>query len=215
MLDLARWVRFRWQLHPEIAVGDAKYGTIENITNLERDGIHAYVPVTDTSKRTGFCPPEVFDYDPEQDRFICPQEHELPLWSRRKSEEVFVYRADAKICDACPVKTKCTDSRSGRHLRRSFFQEYLDRATSYRETEAYKKAMRKRQVWVEPMFGEAKQWHQMQKFRLRGLVKVNIQGLLTAAGQNIKRLLKAKPHKNRPDPTNIVALRASFCPPLI
>lgn len=50
--------------------------------------------------------------------------------------------------------------------------------------------MRKRQVWVEPLFGEAKQWHQMVQFRWRGLTKVNIQGLLTAAGQNLKRWLR-------------------------
>jgi hypothetical protein len=68
-------------------------------------------------------------------------------------------------------------------------QDYLDRAEAYRETEAYKKAMRKRQVWVEPLFGEAKQWHQMARFRLRGLDKVNIEGLMKATGQNIKRLL--------------------------
>jgi Transposase DDE domain len=54
------------------------------------------------------------------------------------------------------------------------------------------KAMNKRKFWVEPPFGEAKQWHNMQNFRFRGLIRVNIQGLLTAAGQNIKRLLKAK-----------------------
>ena len=51
--------------------------------------------------------------------------------------------------------------------------------------------MRKRSVWIEPLFGEAKQWHQMVQFRLRRLQKVNIQALLIAAGQNIKRLLKA------------------------
>ena len=31
-----------------------------------------------------------------QDQYICPQNHKLPLKSRRKSEEKFVYRADAK-----------------------------------------------------------------------------------------------------------------------
>lgn len=121
-----------------------------------------------------------------------------------------MYRADRHVCDACPVKSECTDSKSGRTLRRSFFQDSLDRASSYRETEVYKKAMRKRQVWVEPMFGEAKQWHNMRKFRWRGLVKDNIQALLTAAGQNIKRLLKQKPRKYTPDPADTVAL----CPAL-
>ena len=46
MLGLARWVRFRWHLRPEIAVGDAKYGTVANIVGLEQDGIRAYLPIT-------------------------------------------------------------------------------------------------------------------------------------------------------------------------
>ncbi len=210
MLDLARWARFRWQLEPAIAVGDAKYGTVENIVGLEQDGLCAYMPVPDHSKRTGFYPPECFDYVAENDCFICPQGHKLPLWSRRASEQIYVYRADAKICDACPVKSECTDSKSGRHLRRSFDQEYLDRATHYRETEDYRKAMRKRQVWVEPMFGEVKQWHQGRRFRLRRLRKVNIEGLLRAAGQNIKRLLKQKTRKYTPDPPCTMAISANF-----
>ena len=49
--------------------------------------------------------------------------------------------------------------------------------------------MRKRSVWVEPLFGEAKQWHGLRQFRLRGLEKVNIQALWVAAGQNLKRWL--------------------------
>lgn len=210
MLDLARWVRFRWQLHPEIAVGDAKYGTVENITGLEQDGIRAYVPITDTGRRTGFYPADSFHYDAERDLFSCPQGHELPLYKRGNSELEFVYRADARICNACPVKVQCTDSKSGRYLRRSFFQEYLDRVKHYHQTEAYKKAMRKRQVWVEPLFGEGKQWHRLRQFLLRGLEKVNIQGLITAAGQNIKRLLSRKTWKPRPDPAGVIALPVFF-----
>ena len=51
--------------------------------------------------------------------------------------------------------------------------------------------MRKRQVWVEPLFAEAKEWHGLRRFRLRGLIMANIQGLLIAAGQNLKRWLAA------------------------
>ena len=62
----------------------------------------------------------------------------------------------------------------------------------YHATEAYAKAMRKRAVWVEPLFGEAKQWHGLRQFRLRGLENVNMQALLVAAGQNLKRWLAAR-----------------------
>ena len=56
---------------------------------------------------------------------------------------------------------------------------------------SYKKAIRKRQVWVEPLFAEAKEWHGLRRLRLRGLLNANIQGLLIAAGQNLKRFLAA------------------------
>ncbi|MFL5318367.1 MAG: transposase [Myxococcaceae bacterium] len=49
--------------------------------------------------------------------------------------------------------------------------------------------MRKRSVGVEPLFGEAKQWHGLRQFRLRGLDNVNMEALLVATGQNLKRWL--------------------------
>jgi hypothetical protein len=54
MLDLARWVRFRWQVFPQLAVGDAKYGTVNNIAGLEQDGIRTYLPTSDLSQLTPF-----------------------------------------------------------------------------------------------------------------------------------------------------------------
>jgi transposase len=189
MLDLTCWVRFRWQVQPKIAVGDTRYGTVENIVGLAQQGIQAYLPTPDLSQRNEFYPAQDFHYNQHHDLYLCPQGQELPLHARRKSEAVFVYRADAATCNRCPVKVHCTNSRSGRHIFRSFYQDYLDQAAAYRTTEAYQKALRKRLVWVEPLFGEAKQWHDMVRFRLRGLGKVNIEGVLKAAGQNIKRLL--------------------------
>jgi hypothetical protein len=69
---------------------------------------------------------------------------------------------------------------------------------SYGDTEAYRKALRKRAVWVEPLFAEAKDWHRLRRFRLRGLEKVNTEALLTAAGQsNVKRLVAARDRSPR------------------
>jgi len=77
MLDLARWVRFRWKVHPRIAVGDTKYGTIANIAELEQEGIRAYLPMRDYANDTPFYPPEQFRYDAEHDVYICPQDQPL------------------------------------------------------------------------------------------------------------------------------------------
>jgi hypothetical protein len=63
------------------------------------------------------------------------------------------------------------------------------------------KAMRKRQVWVEPLFAEAKAWHGLRRFRLRGLEQVNSEALLIAGGQNLKRLLSWRGWGRRPFPS--------------
>ncbi len=89
------------------------------------------------------------------------------------------------------MKDQCTTSDQGRLIRRSFHEEYLERVQGYRDTPAFKRAMRKRSIWVEGLFAEAKQWHGLHRFRLRGLANVNIQALLVATGQNLKRWLGA------------------------
>jgi DDE family transposase len=71
------------------------------------------------------------------------------------------------------------------------YEAYLEKVRAYHMTEPYQKAMRKRQGWVEPLFAEAKLWHGLRRLRLRGLLNANIQGLVVAAGQNLKRWLAA------------------------
>ena len=89
----------------------------------------------------------------------------------------------------------------GRQITRHFDEQYLDRVRAYHQTAAYQKAMRKRKVWVEPLFAEAKDWHGLRRFRLRRLWRVNCEALLIAAGQNLKRLLSQRGWGRRPLPS--------------
>jgi transposase len=200
MLDLLHRVRFRWQLQPKRAIADAKYGTIENIVALETADIQAYLAMPDFGDRGGYYGAARFRYDPERDLYICPQDQELPFWRDKPTEQVRVYRADGATCLRCPVWRQCTETSGGRTIQRSFFSEFIERVKGYHATEDYKKAMRKRQVWVEPLFGEAKDWHGLRRFRLRGLWKVNCEALLTAAGQNLKRWLRSTGWQRRQGP---------------
>jgi transposase len=191
MLDLLWRVRFRRKLHPHQATGDTTYGTVENIVALEDAGIRAYVPLPDMNHRRPFYGQDDFAYEVEGDSYRCPAGHALTRERVKHTEDVIVYRADPVSCNACPLKAECTESSRGRIIHRSLYADYLDRVRGYHLTEAYKKAMRKRQVWVEPLFAEAKLWHGLRRFRRRGLENVNIEGLLIAAGQNLKRFLAA------------------------
>jgi hypothetical protein len=189
--DLLWRVCFRWRLRPRQVTGDTTYGTTENIVAVEDAGIRAFFPLPDLDRRTPFYGKSVFRYDAAQDAYHCPQGQLLSRRKTKYTEQEVVYRAVAAICNACPVKAECTKSDRGRMVHRSFSEEYLETVRGYHETEAYQKAMRKRQVWVEPLFAEAKQWHGLRRLRLRGLENANIQGLLIAAGQNLKRFLAA------------------------
>jgi transposase len=191
MRDLLWRVRFRRKLRPRQVTGDTTYGTTENIVAIEGAGIRAYVPLPDFDARTPFFGKGEFAYGAERDEYRCPQGHPLRRLKTKYTEQEVVYRAAAATCNACPVKAACTASDRGRSVHRSFFADYLDKVRGYHATEAYKKAMRKRQVWVEPLFAEAKEWHGLRRLRLRGLENANIQGLLVAAGQNLKRFLAA------------------------
>jgi hypothetical protein len=191
MLDLLWKTCFHWKIRPHHVTGDSIYGSLENIKAVEDAGIRAFMPVRDwTHNFPGSFSKKDLRYDERRDLYVCPEGEELRHIGNSYTERVSKYRADAAICNSCALKAKCTSGSSGRLLRRSFNEHYIERVRAYHETEACKEAMRKRQVWIEPLFGEAKQWHGMEKMRLRTLERANCEALVTASGQNVKRLLE-------------------------
>lgn len=201
MFDLLWRVRFRWKLWPRQATGETTYGTAENIVAIEHQGLHAYVPLANYSDRTPYFGQEAFRYDPERDVYICPNNTILPLHSSSLKEQAKRYHADPDTCNVCPLKAQCTPGTSGRSVSRNFAEEAFERVRSYRPTAAYQKALLKREIWVEPLFAEAKDWHGMRRFRLRRLWRVNCEALLIASGQNLKRLLQQRGWGRRPLPS--------------
>ncbi len=191
MLDILWRVCFRRKLRPDQLTGDTTYGTVENIVAVEAAGIRAFFPLPDLDARTPFFGKRQFAYDAEADTYRCPGNQTLPFRKHKHTERERVYQAPAAACNACPLKARCTTSTKGRQITRSFDEGYLDRVRGYHATEPYRKAIRKRKVWVEPLFAEAKEWHGLRRLRLRGLLNANIQGLFIAAGQNLKRFLAA------------------------
>jgi transposase len=206
ILDLLWRVSFRWRVRCKQATGDAAYGTVEIIKALEDAHIRAYIPVAEKGQRTNYYGLAQFTYDAIHDQYRCPQGHLLLPFHREEQAQVVEYRAIAGTCNACPVKAACTESHRGRHIHRSFFADYLERVKGYQQTFAYQKALRKRQVWVEPLFAEGKQWHGMRRFRLRRLWRVNCEALVIATGQNLKRLLQQRGWRRRPFPSEAVAM---------
>lgn len=207
MLALLWRTRFRWKLRPKQVTGDTTYGTLDIIQGVEDAHIRAYMPLAEPGERNPLLGMQEFVYDAEKDLYLCPQGEQLVYHYTRHAKNLRVYRADAETCDRCPLKSQCTTSSHGRTIHRNLREHYSERVRAYHQTAAYEKAMGKRKVWVEPLFAEAKQWHGMRRFRLRQLWRVNCEALVTASGQNLKRLLQKRGWGRRPFPAQAVALR--------
>jgi hypothetical protein len=137
--------RFRWGLGPRSVTGDAAYGTRENITAVEEAGIRAYTALADQQRRTALFTIEDFVYDAQKDLYTCPSGETLRRRGHDHRGSYVRYAAKASVCNACPLKSKCTKSPKGRGLSRGLQEEYLERVRGYRRTEPYRKALRKRQ----------------------------------------------------------------------
>jgi hypothetical protein len=156
---------------------------LENLPAIEDAGIRAYIPLRNFEDSHGVFGKSRFPYDAAADQYRCPAGTIMPFRKHEYTHQVYIYQAEASTCNSCALKAQCTTSDLGRQVERNFAEEYQERVRAYEKTPAYQKALAKRRVWVEPMFGEAKQWHGLGRFRLRGLEKVSVESLLIAAGR--------------------------------
>jgi transposase len=213
-LDLLWRARFRWKLRPRHVTGDTKYGTSPNIAAIEQQQLRAYFPLSEVGHRAGKFGDDDFVYDAAADTYSCPGGQTLRFLSHCQNTHRRIYVAPAGVCRTCELREQCTTAQRGRRVGRHIDETYRDRVRAYHATEAYKKAMRKRKVWVEPLFAEAKDWHGLRRFRLRGLEKVNGEALLIAAGQNLKRLISRWGWGRRPFPSGAGGVVLLALPPL-
>ena len=59
-----------------------------------------------------------FRYHPDHDAWVCPQDQMLWPTLYDEQAQLMRYRAKPSICNACPVKHKCTSSPHGREITR-------------------------------------------------------------------------------------------------
>ena len=199
-LDLLWRTRFRWKLRPRQVTGDTKYGTVENIVAIEDQAsacLSAAVGGGPARRDVSASRTSATTRRPMS--ITVPADKVLRFLSQCDATHRRIYQATAADCKACALRAQCTTSQRGRRISRDLDETYLDRVRGYHETEAYAKAMRKRKVWVEPLFAEAKEWHGLRRFRLRVWTR-STEAVLIAAGQNLKRLLVATRSGRRHDP---------------
>lgn len=184
---------------PERVGGDSAFGNEENYAYCEGEGVEAYLKYGmfhaegTKAHRENRYHKDHFVFDPEQDRYRCPEgqvllfDHEEQRVATTGYKQVLrIYRGQA--CGTCPQKSVCCLGQA-RTIARNENWERLKAAARKRLTSAEGKRMRKRRgVEVETPFADIKHNQGWRRFLLRGISLVNIEAGLYGVVHNLKKI---------------------------
>ncbi len=183
---------------PRQVVADAQYTTNPTVLKMHEakvDFIGALKPpksgLTGSLARRGIDPtfgPEAFIFEPEQDVFRCPagkllhreREHEAHF-----HQEIY-YRAPATDCAGCAFKSRCSPKYPARAVVRSQLHPVIAAFRARMGTEEAKAIYKQRGPIAEFPNAWLKDKLDLRRFRLRGLVKVNLEALWACLTYNIQ-----------------------------
>lgn len=180
------------QICPRTVVADYKYGTVENFIACQQRGLRTHLGDVQARQRQcqdrGIFPEEEFAYQPETNSYICPAGQILK--AHKYHRQSWEYAAAKGVCCACPLRPKCTRSRTGRTLKRYQEQALLDQARQQSHSPAARQDRKRRQQLMEQSFADATNNHGFKRSRWRRLWRQQIQDFMIAAIQNIRILIK-------------------------
>ena len=183
-------IKWKHRIKPESLGADKGYAAGEFIHNLRKEGIQPHIPIAEYQRHNhkGIYPREEFQYDKEQDIYVCPERKNLKYWGIHKRSRQHVYRARTKDCSICTKKQECTKDRA-RSVSYHIYEDSINKAKQLNKTKAYRISQRKRKQ-IEELFGEAKELMGLRVAKFRRTKFVREQVLMTATAQNIKRMVK-------------------------
>lgn len=166
-------------------VADSRYDDGTSLEQLQQRRIKPYVPRA-SRRRAGQISKDEFVYEPEHDRYRCPNGCYLNFFNQVRNERRRRYAADPADCASCPHKSRCTTGKR-RYVDRHLSEAARERTV--REGPRYRQMMRDRRI-AEHLFMLAKRDHGMRRARSLGLAAVQIQVALTAAAINLRKLVR-------------------------
>lgn len=188
---------------PKNAIADSAYGSEENYTYLEREGIQPFVKYNTFYQETkpGRNPnpfaAENMPYDAAQDIFTCPNGQPLRYKTTQRILSNNGFESERRVyqcedCSQCPLKEKCTQAQGNRQIQVSFrLWKMRARARELLLSEHGTVLRKQRSTDVETVFGRIKQDWGFRRFFLRGLEKVKVEWGLLCIAHNLAKLAVA------------------------
>lgn len=172
-----------------MAVGlDAGYFTPHICKGLTERNIYGVIGYSRPPHRDGYLRKKDFVYDEKSDCYLCPQNQILPYRTTTR-EGYREYGSNPAICRECKLLPQCTASRNHtKILTRHVWQDYKEEVNAHRYEDKGKAIYKRRKETVERSFADGKELHGHRYARFRGLSKVQMQCLLSAACQNMKKI---------------------------
>jgi transposase len=142
---------------------------------------------------------DAFEYDEDEDRYICPTGQPLEFFRTRESKGKFYndYRADISTCQRCPGRHKCLNTQVDLKAGAKIIAD--DGTLVFRKEMREKMALpeskiifAKRAVEPEQVFGHIKFNLGIRRFRMRGYSAVIGEFLLISAAVNLSKLARFK-----------------------
>jgi hypothetical protein len=149
-----------------------------------------------TSKKRYFSV-EDFTWDEKIGKLICPAGHGLYVRNRNfvtvDGHKAIAYQAPKTACRGCALRSKClrnpgTVSRQVHVFYGKRPGSITDEMKQKIDTPEGRRTYSKRLGIVEPVFGNIRSCKKMDRFTLRGRIKVTIQWLLYCLVHNIEKI---------------------------
>jgi len=192
----------------KILTADSNYPTQVNLRRCQELGVDAYIPDrkfrnrdprfdTQKRRRSRRFTLKDFHHDATLDQYSCPDGKVLRLQVKRSVGHGNVYRkyvAAEKDCRGCALRARClygTDAKR-KHLAVPIGTEGINlskQMVEKIETEPGRRIYPQRLAIVEPVFANIRSNQRLDRFTLRGKIKVNIQWLLYCLVHNREKVL--------------------------
>jgi transposase len=175
----------------ENCVADTGYSSGENYAFLERINLQSFIPPHGTYKGG----PDGFDYNEEQDHYVCPQGEIIPfkkIFNDYRTETLKKeYRGSTDQCRNCPIKESCLGkSAQEKKFTVTYYRAEYERNNARVNSPQGRYMKAKRQSTVEPVFGTLTQFMGLRKVNTLGIKQANKCMHISAIAYNLKKYLK-------------------------
>jgi transposase len=188
------WFRNAYGRDPNALIADKGFGSEENYELMENQGIEALVPPNAGHGKKGMFRKEEFQYDPDNDSYLCPANRQLTFQRTNTRVSRTAYQSQLRQyqcvdCQGCHLAAHCTQGKGPRSL---FVNRNADslyaRARERLATDVGEATYKRRATECESVFGDVK-WNQgYTRYLLRGKEKVSIETGLLFLAHNLKKL---------------------------